>query len=176
MHFSHYLIAEPIVKRISRVIVVIKVMCNLEGRGWFVLRISDGINEVDIKASYLSDSPADIISSVRTVLDGSRFARCSCQDEPGEHRFIFDKNNEMINIRVLEFTKSFNKESNDIGNLIFEGTDNLYTFAKRIKRQYDRLLYNHGLEGYRSIWGYDFPISELARLNESIETYRPGHN
>lgn len=157
-------------------IVVIEVMCNLEGRGWFAIKISNGINEVEIKASYLSDSPIDLISSIRTVLDGSRDARCSFQNEPGEYRFIFEKNNEMISVKVLEFFKSFNKESNDMGKLIFEGTDDLYTFAKRIKRQYDRLLYNHGLDGYKNIWGYDFPASELERLNESIAAYRLRHN
>lgn len=149
-----------------------KVTLDLVSRGWFSIKLSNGLDEVEIKASYLSNSPAIIISSVRTVLNGSNFASCICQAEPGEYRINFDKSNEVVNISVLEFPNSYSKDSNSKGKVLFEGTESIGVIAREIKRQYDRLLYKFGLEGYRNIWGYEFPLEELSLLKESFVAHK----
>jgi len=151
---------------------LVKFTLDLISRGWFSIKLSNGLNEVEINASYISDSPANIISSVRTVLNGFNFSTCICQDEPGEYRIIFDKDNDLVNIKVLEFPNSYSKQPNSNGKLIFEGTERVDVIAREIKQQYDRLLYNYGIEGYQAIWSYEFPLGELSLLKESIEAYK----
>lgn len=92
-----------------------KFTLDLVSRGWFSVKLSNGSDEIKINASYLSNSPAIIISSVRTILNGSNFASCICQAEPGEYRINFDKSNELVNIKVLEFPNSYSKDSNSKG-------------------------------------------------------------
>lgn len=77
-----------------------------------------------------------------------------------------------MNIKVLEFPNSYSKQPNSNGKLIFEGTERVNVIAREIKQQYDRLLYNYGIERYQAIWSYEFPLGELSLLKESIEAYK----
>ena len=151
---------------------MVKITLDLTARGWLSVKLFNGLNEVEIYASYLSDGPRELISSARTILTGFPFATCRLQAEPGEHRLIFEQNGESVQLKVLEFASSFSTESNNQGKLIFEGTESAGSIARQIKRQFDRLLYNHGIDGYKSLWGHEFPKDQVTQLTETFTLYK----
>lgn len=105
-------------------------------------------------------------------MHGFPTATCRFQAEPGEYRLLFEQIGELVKLQVLEFASSFSKASNSQGTLIFEGTESAGAIAREVKRQYDKLLYLHGMEGYENLWGHEFPIRQLTRLKESFITHK----
>jgi len=155
---------------------LIKFSCDLVDRGWIEVKLCNGEIDKYITASYLSDAVRDFIIAVTLVLNDSKNISCNWQEEPGEFRFVFTKEDIFITLRIIKFNTTFSTNNDNSGDLVFEGTEELIRFAKNVKQQYDRLLYKYGEEGYKKNWNYEFPLEELNCLNLAIIEHQPKDN
>jgi len=147
---------------------LIRFSCELVDLGWIEAKLSNDVIEKYIAASYISDALRDFISAVISIVNGSKNASCNWQEEPGQFRFVFTSKDTLLTLKIINFNKSFSEKDDHNGDLVFEGTENLNSFAKNIKHEYDRLLYELGEEGYKNIWNYEFPLYELNCLKLAI--------
>jgi len=150
---------------------LINITIKISGRGWIEFKITDSVVDIGIAASYISDAPQNFISCINSLVEGAASASCRIQSEPMEFRIIFSHADSNMSIKILEFDQSFSRMPDQSGRLVFEGTDDLIRFAKRIIQQFNGLKAIYGMDGYQETWGYPFPDKQLNRLSRSLEKY-----
>lgn len=121
---------------------------------------------VELTASYLSDGLGDLVRSAAALLRGPEQMKATVHwmEEPGEHRWLIDLNEDSIGMRILWFEETFSCRSNDEGRLELVANGRLPEFAGQVKSQFERLLTEHGADGYAQLWGHDFPFTDYAVL------------
>lgn len=128
------------------------------GPGWMALSLSDGAHKVEIVASYLRDTPRDLLESLAQLLSGQREARILVNEEPAEW---------LLRLRLLPgelLRMEVHGPGGDgpppepLGEPVFRHTERAERFAARVLGEFERLLREGGEDGYRYHWGlYPFP-------------------
>lgn len=128
-----------------------------------------------VTASYLSDALRSLISAVCRILNGVSEATASFDEEPGEYRWrIFRIDNDMIRLLILEFSDLWSNKPDSEGKPIFDVKCRLRTFAGAVYDGCQRLLAEHGHNGYRDKWlEHEFPDSDLRELRRLLDAPKP---
>lgn len=147
-----------------------KVEFSLFGIGWMSATLTDAAASARVTASDLSDALGDLLLAVWTLVDGDSQARCSWEEEPGEYRWLFAREDDMATLRVLEFNDaSYVREPGQAGRLVFESTQSISTMAAAFAEAASKLLDEHGLDGYKAKWmDGEFPGETLASIRRYL--------
>lgn len=151
---------------------MINISCKLTGRGWIEAMLLTEVKEVIIRASYLSDAPNDLIIAIALWLEGANEALCKWQEEPGECRWLLKRDNDLINIQVLQLGQSFSRKDNKSGMLVISDKEDLQKFARQILHEFNTIALEYNIESYKNYWGHEFPINALNRLKKAIKNAR----
>jgi hypothetical protein len=142
---------------------------RLTGSGWAEARIADEQAWVTLPASYLSDALGVLLEAVGVLLEGGAESRCSWEEEPGEYRWIFQRRDDSIHLRVLAFRDQMAEEPDDQGALVFETTQPLREIAGAIADGAEAVLTEYGEAEYLRRWvEHPFPADHLAMIRESF--------
>jgi hypothetical protein len=126
---------------------------SLIGQGWCQATLRDGAHEVSIRATYLTDALRDLVDAVIAVMRGASHVACTWQDEPGEHRWLFDRQDaDEVTITIRRFDSTFSRQSDELGEIIFTARCPQRRLAGQLLTQMWHLLNDQGLEGYRGLW------------------------
>jgi hypothetical protein len=147
---------------------MIDLTLSLVGRGWASALVANEDTQIEIVPSYISDAMTDLITAVMLIAEGAAETSCRWQVEPGEYRWFFSCEEENIRVRILEFPDVFCGLEDNKGTLIFTGVSGRTRFCTHVKQQYDRILFKYRSEKYKELWGYDFPLKELKRLDSAL--------
>ncbi len=140
---------------------------RLVGTGWSTCSIELDAVRVTVSGSYLSDCLAALADAALLLLRGASEARCSFDEEPGEYRWILQHEGTHVRIRILAFPELWGELPDDKGQLILDGKCELPSFAAAMRDALQRVLDEHGLDGYRAMWvEHDFPSAQLSALRE----------
>lgn len=134
--------------------------------GWACASVSDGSDSVTMRVSYLHDSLDEMTRAVVSLLEGAREASCVFLDEPGEHLWRMQRNDEHLSLQVLWFNDwaSWGFDSTE-SKVVFSTVVPLKKFATGIKRALDKIINEMGIEGYKEAWiNHDFPIEQYDKL------------
>ena len=143
---------------------MINFSCKLVGRGWIETTLITEYSKIKIIASYLSDAPNDLITALALLLEGENETECLWQDEPGEYQWIFKRQNDSFELKILEFKGTSKWQNNENVHLLFCGTENLVKVAHRVLRRFNTIKIEHTVDGYKDLWGYEFPLKAIDRL------------
>jgi len=146
---------------------LIEISLKLTGRGWLEAILKGDDAESIISASYLSDAPSDLIKSVILLLEGVKESKCEWQIEPGEYRWLLKKESDFVHIQIVLLNQSFS--GNSKGQVVFIGTGDLLEFALSIMRGFSRIALEYPADDYMNLWGHEFPVEALGRLNKAIK-------
>src|SRR5664279_1329088 len=142
---------------------------RLTGTGWSEARLADDRGSATITASYLSDALGELLEAVGLLLEGAPAARCSWDEEPGEYRWIFDRDEETVRLRVLGFRGLWGNEPDERGSTVFETVQTLRALASAIAAGAQTVLDEYGEEGYKAKWiEHSFPTGHLATIREKL--------
>jgi hypothetical protein len=134
----------------------------LSGAGWGVATVSDTNATVSMGTSFLSDVLGDLIQAVGTLLEGAPSARCSWELEPGEYRWIFNRLNGDVSVRILVFADAWSHSPDSEGRVVFETVGPTQDTARAIADGLSEVLEEHGEDGYRQLWiEHPFPTGSL---------------
>ena len=135
-------------------------------QGWAELWLSHGEQEGTIIASYLSDSPAELLAALGRLIQGSREERVIFEGEPGV--IVMRLRRLAGNLARVEISGGPSEDDDPHGQLWFRHTEPLPRFARRVYAEFKRLLDELGPAGYQKAWGlYSFPqrpFDELGKL------------
>lgn len=143
--------------------------CQLIERGWIKVTLITEDDEIEYEASYLSDSPNDLIIALALLLEGESETVCLWQDEPGEYRWVFKRQDNYFELKILQLEETFSRLNNENAHVIFNGADNLVKFVHRVLREFNVIKIQHTVYGYRDLWGYEFPSKEIERLRFALK-------
>ncbi len=145
---------------------MINFSCNLTGRGWMdATLIDENDNSKVITASYLSDAPYDLIIALALICEGVNETICLWNDEPGAYQWIFKRLNNYLELKIFKSEQTFKNPSIEKTDIVFSGQENLSKFANEVLREFNIIKAEHTTDGYKNLWGYEFPLQALNRLN-----------
>lgn len=147
--------------------------CTLAGQGWVEVTLSDGINQHMFLASYLSDGIGDLLKVVISLLEGIRQGTCLWEQEPGEYRWLFARQEEQIQIRLLSFSRTFSRQFDEEGTCILMFQCSLRKFATKLCKQLEHLLATWGEQGYHNTWGHPFPQEDFQKMKRLLSHAHP---
>ena len=147
---------------------------QLDGAGWATATIADDGRHRDMTVSYLSDSLYDMAQAAICLLEGADSVRFSFDDEPGEHRCIVTRSSDTdAQIRVLWFDELWSNLPDERGSEVFTSVCTIARFSGEVLSCLQRLLADHGVDGYKKLWvGHDFPSEKFERLRALINNGR----
>ena len=147
---------------------------RLVGTGWAEADVGDGTATATLTASYLGDALGDLLYAIWRLLEGDAETRCSWAEEPGEYRWIMQRDGDYVHLRVLEFMSTHPPRPDEAGRLVFESHPEVRALARAIALGASRTLEEHGEQGYKGMWGSPFPTKTLELIRDALESPAPG--
>jgi hypothetical protein len=144
---------------------------ELMGAGSAVCVLAVGGQKITLYPSYLSDALGPLLGAVARVLDDQDESHAAFTDEPGEDRWWFRRVwPDQLRVQVLRFNETFSSEPDELGTVTFDAVCPLPDFASAVCRAAERVLSDHGREGYLKEWrNHEFPADQLARLRALLD-------
>jgi hypothetical protein len=142
---------------------------RLVGTGWSEARFAVGDQWVGLTASYLEDALGDLLLAVRLLVEGDTSARASWAEEPGEYRWLLDRSNGLVRVRIVALADIYDDAPNEAGELIFDESCDFRAFVAATASGARRVLEQHGETGYREKWvDHPFPTEHLLALEAAV--------
>jgi hypothetical protein len=142
---------------------------RLVGSGWAEARVADEHGHAVVTASYLSDALRGLIEAVALITEGAPRARCSFDEEPGEYRWIFDRHDDDVELRILAFDDLWNGQPDEAGRLVFESSQPALRIARAVLSGAQQLLDETGKDDFLRQWvEHPFPSRAMVRLRTAI--------
>ena len=138
---------------------------DLEGAGWAHARIGNGDHSVDIAISYLHDSLRDLGMAARSFRSNGTQALVVFMDEPGEHHLVVEKREALLSfeLRWLNDQPHPKPGVKAAPKVVLAGTCTIDQLVSEVRKEFDALLKQYGIKGYKEKWRlHDFP-EELHR-------------
>jgi hypothetical protein len=145
---------------------------QLTGVGWAMCTVGIYGQKCVTTASYLSDALQALVCGINHILLGGSEARFRFDEEPGEYRWILKSIGDgCVSVRILEFDDLWAEKPDAEGKPIFEVSCPIHHLGGALLVALNRLLEEHGLDGYKKQWGAtEFPTKDYLRLCSSVGT------
>jgi hypothetical protein len=144
-----------------------KLIYDLEGAGWAMMRIQDGDRHLDVTVSYLHDSLRELAEAARALLFGADSARVVFMDEPGEIQLVLNRADDGLRYEARWFDdwNSWGMHPPDQFEAVFSGETTVRRFVGEVRSQLKAVFESHGVRGYKEKWGsHEFPQELLREL------------
>jgi hypothetical protein len=146
-----------------------QVRLNLEGHGWLTLSLAHGEQEVELVASYLRDTPRELLEALARLLRGGSEERIVFLQEPGEWLLRLRKlPGGLLRIEVYGPSED-GPIPEPLGEPVFRQTEPVERFAARVLGEFSRLLREGGEDEYARRWGLaPFPRRAYEALTSAL--------
>ena len=142
---------------------------ELTGTGWSAGYLTIGSRHTKLTASYLGDALGELLAAVLAVADGNASARASWDEEPGEYRWVFGREDGLVHVRVLWFRELWSDDDDDAGEERLSGTVTMPALVSVMAGAARKVLDDYGASEYKRAWvEHPFPEDTLRAL-EAIE-------
>jgi hypothetical protein len=140
---------------------------ELTGSGWACCKIETVDSTASVTASYLGDALGDFANAVVNLLQGDKSARFSFDEEPGEFRWILERQAESISIRILEFKHLWGNEPDEEGTILLNTSVPFIEFLRAVNKMLQSVLEKYGTHGYKKKWvEHDFPLAQFETIQK----------
>lgn len=124
-----------------------------------------GDSKLEVTASWLGDALKDLADALVALFTISA-SRASLIEEPGAYRYIFERGDDCLNIRVLKFDNiGCEGWSESEGEFVWSADCRFSVFITAFVGMSDGVLQEYGEDGYKQAWGSDYPVESLKQLS-----------
>ncbi|MFF2119124.1 hypothetical protein ACFVXH_17535 [Kitasatospora sp. NPDC058184] len=148
----------------------LRLIWTLDGPGWADCRVTDGQNDAEVTASYITNAPEDLLTAIARLVSGEAETRAQFEAEPTAFRWIFYREGDDVWIRLLRLPDGARHDN--AGTEIWSTQQDVDTVARAVIRCFDDAATKYGESGYRGKWGEHFPRTELEALRSLWRTHR----
>lgn len=143
----------------------VKFVYRLTGAGWSEAVLTIGSASSQLSASYLGDALGDLVAAAALLPRAESTIRVSWDEEPGEFRWVLDRTDDQLTVRILWFDELWGSKPDEKGKLLLAVTCSLVAFQRAIAAAAHAVLNEWGGDGYREQWiEHEFPMEALRRL------------
>jgi hypothetical protein len=145
---------------------------KLTGTGWASCRYAINNKSSLVTASYLSNALGEFANAVQHISDGGEQVKCSFDEEPGEYRWIFQRQvNHRVQITLLSFNELWGNKPDSEGQVLVDELCDLHELDIATKNMLERVLLENGIEGYKEKWcEHDFPMKNYLWFCNKLST------
>ncbi len=138
--------------------------------------ISDGVREARMWVWHVSDALGDLLRCVVQLLEGGDDAWCVWEDDPGEHKWVFRRYGDTIELQIRRFPTSFSGYGapEKWAEPIFGATYPLTKFAAKVRNEARRLLNEGGAQEDSHVTGHAFPLAQYEALPRLLQERQAG--
>ncbi len=151
---------------------MIEISYKLVGTGWAECKVTDENKQVTVTASYLSDALGALSEAVLNMMTGVHETRASFDEEPGEYRWVFTRQNDSddkVHLQIIEFTELWSGKPDEDGAVIFESSCSADQLGKAMVTCLDAVKDIYGDAGYKEKWvEHEFPSKTHAQLKKYL--------
>lgn len=151
-----------------------KLFCEIK-EGWASLTFVNNGQKDAIFFSHQFDGLEGLLDTVLALNLGSKDADCHLFADAESFGFQFDREGNQLFVKLFNFHGWMDyMPVADIahkGFLVFETEIALKSFTEQVIQLFNKLRKNYGTEGYKEVWGNDFPEAKLTQL-ESLMSRR----
>ncbi|WP_448317588.1 hypothetical protein [Streptomyces sp. CO7] len=122
--------------------------------------------EQKVHASYVGpEALAAFMNGVRDLLRGCSATFVTFLGEPSGTRVFFNQTEKEVFVQIVEFA-DLNEPSSwwSDAKLVWAGRLPTEAFVEAFMTMIEELLSEHGTDGYRKCWGYEFPALQWETL------------
>lgn len=149
-----------------------RITWTLGGHGWADCTVEDHQAKAELRASYITDAPEDLLTAVTKLVSGEAEARTQFEAEPTAYRWIFYRQADDTWIRLLELRHSSDHDNK--GTEIWSSQLHIDVLTRAVIRCFDEVAQTYGESGYRGKWCEHFPRAELESLRSLWAAQRRG--
>jgi hypothetical protein len=135
-------------------------------------RVADEAAEVVVPAWHVSDALGGLLEAVALITEGVGSAQCFFLDDQGEHRWLFERRDATVDVRIVAFDQPWSDQPNEMGRLVFETRQPVLRVARAVLSTAQQVLDELGDELYAERSRRAFPTEALARLRRAIRSAR----
>lgn len=137
--------------------------------GWLDMSLQKEDQETVINASFLSDAVSDFVMAVVLMCEGSSERTLIWMNEPGETKWIFNRTEQEVFVKVIYSLYNERTMVKD-DEVLFQANVSLIRLGREVLRAMNRLKLEYPGSNYQSVWHQDylFPENTIQRLSESI--------
>ncbi len=148
---------------------LVELQFTLTGVGWVAGHVQVGDVNAEFSASYLSNALGGLVGATVKLLQGAASERVSFDEEPGEYRWVLARDQQQLHLQLLWFDELWGGLPDDKGVVRMTALVELSAWASAVKRCCDRLLAEHGLDGYHDKWvEAPFPLEGYLALSTRL--------
>ena len=141
---------------------------DVKSSGWADGEISNGIQKVEVTASYLHDTLSELCEMTLDVLDSATSGKVIFMNEPGEHHLIVTKLNETeLSYQLFWYDdwESWGEISSDLYTEVISGSCSISIFKEQVVNALKEIYTTLGPEIYKKRWiEHDFPENLYKKL------------
>jgi hypothetical protein len=148
----------------------VKVDYRLTGHGWADCDVEIAGQQASMVASYLSDALGDMLAATIAVVKGAAESTFSFHEEPAEVRWrVRRAGPERMRVRILRLEDAFADLPDEAGEVLLDADCRTRTFAGEVLSTAQRILREHGSDGYERAWGLaSFPHVRMRALEAAL--------
>jgi hypothetical protein len=99
------------------------------------------------------------------LVEGDASATASWAKEPGEYRWVMERDGDEVRVRILAFPDLWSGAPDDDGENLLDATCGFRPFVTALAEGARQVLDTHGADGYREKWiEHPFPAEHLHAL------------
>lgn len=141
---------------------MLRLVWTVVGSGWADCTLADQDAEVTVLASYVAETPEELITAVARVVSSSSEARVDFEAEPTGYRLLLRRDGDDVWMRLLRLPSRW---SNDLaGTELWASRQPVDVLARAVVRCFDDVARACGEDGYHQRWHRPFPRLELEAL------------
>lgn len=153
----------------------ITVEFDLGQHGWGSCSLWIGDHSfVMASVSDTTDALGDLLRAALQIAVGGRRASCSFDREPHEWRLLLQRNwdhaadRDVFTVNVREFESIYAEQPDEAGLEAFTVQCDPEAFVMAIQNAAERVLTDHGHDGYAKLWSEKFPDRAFSALQAAL--------
>ena len=147
----------------------LQITYDLVGTGWCRCTVTLGELQAVITGSYLCDCLAGLAAAAVEMAEGATSSRFSFDEEPGEYRWIVERDGDRLRLRIIEFEELWGNQDDAAGKVLIDSRCSVIEFSVAVRDTLDRVLAKHGAAGYKEKWvEHEFPEDLRCMLADAL--------
>lgn len=114
------------------------------------------------------DPLGDLLRALLAVLLGTGDGRCNWENDPGQSRLMFCRQDDIVHLTIRSFEVTFSTAADEAGTILFTTEYPLVRLVTKVRNELRRLLGQWGSDGYEAYWGQPFPHVQFDQLDRLL--------